>query len=165
VSELFQRAVEEVLRYEGGYSYDPNDPGGETNWGISKAGHPEIDVKNLTREKAIAIYEKDYWLAAGCDQLPPIFAIPLFDGAVNHGVKLIIRKLQGALGVEVDGTVGPETIEAAHAASVNRPWEVLADFLARRAVLYARQAGFLRFGRGWMTRLFNLQRFVIEVVK
>ena len=165
MSELFQRAVEEILRYEGGYSHDSEDPGGETRWGISKAAHPEIDIANLTRKKAIGIYDQDYWQAAKCDLLPPIFAVPLFDGAVNHGVGLAVRRLQEALGVGVDGIVGPETIEAAHVASVNRPLQTLADYLARRAVFYSIQAGFYRFGRGWMTRLFNLQRFVIEVVK
>ena len=32
-----------MLSYEDGYANDPNDPGGETNWGISKRAYPDVD--------------------------------------------------------------------------------------------------------------------------
>ena len=32
----FNQIIEKVLNHEGGYVDDPNDPGGETNFGISK---------------------------------------------------------------------------------------------------------------------------------
>ena len=36
---------------------DPSDPGGETNWGISKREYPDLDIKNLTRDEAKAVLE------------------------------------------------------------------------------------------------------------
>ena len=38
----FETAVNTTLQYEGGYVNDPNDPGGETNFGISKKAYPNL---------------------------------------------------------------------------------------------------------------------------
>src|SRR5216684_3047737 len=57
----FVEAVTAVLLDEGGYGNDPADPGGETNWGIDIRTHPNLDIKNLTRDEAITIYYKDWW--------------------------------------------------------------------------------------------------------
>ena len=97
MSEPFDTAMTAVLGYEGGYVNDPNDPGGETNWGISKRAYPNLDVKNLTRDGAIQIYRRDYWDALGCDRFPSVIAIALFDAAVNQGPVAAVRILQRAL--------------------------------------------------------------------
>ena len=55
----FDHCIELVLGHEGGYVDDPNDAGGETNWGISKRAYKDVDIKNLTKEEAKAIYKKD----------------------------------------------------------------------------------------------------------
>ncbi len=36
MSDKFNRFIERVLSHEGGYVNHPQDPGGETNWGITK---------------------------------------------------------------------------------------------------------------------------------
>ena len=41
----FSLAIPIVLENEGGYVDDPNDPGGETNFGISKRSYPNVDIK------------------------------------------------------------------------------------------------------------------------
>ena len=58
----FKNAVGILLIEEGGYVDDPDDPGGETNYGISKRSYPNLDIKNLTVDKAIEIYYNDFWL-------------------------------------------------------------------------------------------------------
>lgn len=81
----FQLAVALVLKHEGGYVNDPADPGGETNFGISKRSYPNVDIKALTAEAASTIYERDYWkpyMAACSDQH---LANALLDTAVNQG--------------------------------------------------------------------------------
>lgn len=82
----FTRSLQFTSKWEGGYVNHPNDPGGETKYGISKRAYPHLDIKNLTREDANALYYKDYWLAAGCDTLPAPLCLVAFDSAVNHGV-------------------------------------------------------------------------------
>lgn len=36
MSDEFNRFINRVLSHEGGYVNHPKDPGGETNWGITK---------------------------------------------------------------------------------------------------------------------------------
>ena len=87
--EMWEVIVERTLRHEGGYVDDPDDAGGETNWGISKRQYPDVDIKSLTREDAIAIYKRDYYDPL---TLPTIWPIQvrwkLFDIAVNQGLSL-----------------------------------------------------------------------------
>jgi len=82
----FERAIDFTLKWEGGYSNDPTDPGGETKYGISKRAHPDLDITNLTLEDAKDIYRTEYWNASGCDNLPEPLDIVVFDTAVNMGV-------------------------------------------------------------------------------
>lgn len=81
----FARAISFTLQWEGGYSFDPHDPGGETNFGISKRAHPDLDVKALTVADAMAIYLHEYWEAIGCDDIPCPLDVAAFDSAVNCG--------------------------------------------------------------------------------
>jgi len=124
-SELFKQAVEFVLKQEGGYVNHPNDPGGETNYGISKRAYPDLDIGNLRREDAIKIYREDWWERYRYDKtwnghrLPPEVATKVFDLAVHVGPGTAHRILQQALtdlgeGVAVDGLLGPETVKASN---------------------------------------------------
>jgi len=155
----YRRALDFVLAHEGGYVNDPDDPGGETNLGISKRAHPDEDIPNLTRERAALIYRRHYWRAAGCHGLPWPLNLALFDAAVQHGPVRGVQLLQLVLGVKVDGINGPRTRAAALRA--NGPG-FLAELLAERAHFYAtlvtadsRRAKYLR---GWLRRLFDLAR-------
>jgi len=81
-----KEALKFTLKWEGEYSFDPDDPGGETKWGISKRSYPEEDIANLTKERALEIYLKDYWLPIGGDNLLYPYCVAVFDTAVNCGV-------------------------------------------------------------------------------
>lgn len=85
----FEPAVQLVLQHEGGYTAGlPGDPGGETNFGISKRAHPDVDIKNLTKEDAIAIYEKEYWTPYMEQEVDQRIANCALDCAVNQGPKV-----------------------------------------------------------------------------
>jgi len=87
----FRTAIELVLKHEGGYTAGlAGDPGGETNFGISKRQYPKLDIKNLTKEAAIEIYRKDYW-ADWMGELDQQLANCLLDSAVNQGVGTMVR--------------------------------------------------------------------------
>lgn len=75
-----------VFKWEGGYVNDPSDPGGETNMGISKRAYPNLDIRNLTRQAAQEIYQRDYWNAIKGDTLDPALACAALDTAINMGV-------------------------------------------------------------------------------
>lgn len=132
---------------EGGYVNDPDDPGGETNMGICKRSYPNVDIKNLTRDQAAAIYLRDYWLLAHCDVMPRGVDLMVFDCAVNQGVGTAIGLLQHAAGVTVDGKVGANTLSAAAGKYVLR------DLAALRLMRYATGKNFLKYGNGWFRRV------------
>ncbi len=150
--ETFEVALKHLLKWEGGYVDHPRDPGGETNFGISKRSYPDLDIRNLSRAEAAAIYRRDYWRLCKCDRLPDGLAIALFDSAVNQGPAPARKMLQKALGVPADGVIGPKTV--AKAATSNKR-DVLASFMARRIIRYAWHKAWRTFGLGWMRRVID----------
>ena len=158
----WEKAIAFVLAMEGGYTLDPNDPGGETNFGISKKAYPSLDIKNLTVDMARVIYERDYWIPCSCDDLPTPFAIAVFDTAVNQGVTAAKRILQLALGVNVDGTIGQKTIEAAVRAGERQVKLFLAERLAHYARLMADNPKLLVFATNWSFRVVSLAELVFR---
>lgn len=154
----FSFAVELVLRHEGGYVNDPDDPGGETKLGISDRADGRIDgaykgkpIKTITIDDAKEIYRQMYWDAAKCDAFDDVVAICLFDAAVNHGVDAAIKLLQTTLKVVVDGDIGPQTIAAAAAQAQTLPHA----FLLERIMKYTNTKNFNKYGRGWVARSIN----------
>ena len=87
----FERAIDKT--WEGGYVNDPKDPG-ETKYGISKRAHPDVDIKNLSREKACAIYKKHYWDTVSAESQTK--AEKIFDIGVNTGVRRTSKFAQAA---------------------------------------------------------------------
>src|SRR5690349_449891 len=116
----FDQAFEALLGHEGGYVNNPADPGGETKFGISKRAYPGEDIRNLTLDRAKAIYLRDYWGPAGCDAAPDAIRFDLFDMAVNSGIKAAMKCLQKAAGCGEDGILGPQTQRAVAAMDPER---------------------------------------------
>ena len=114
-SDAFLAAVGQVLDHEGKYSNDPGDAGGETKFGISSRQYPHLDIASLTRDEAIAIYWRDYWLKFHFDRLPAIIAEKVFDLAVVVGSVNAVRCLQsapracGGYQIARDGVIGQQT--------------------------------------------------------
>lgn len=156
----FDSAIAFVLSYEAGYVNDPQDPGGETNFGISKRSYPSLDIKVLTRERAVEIYRKDFWTRCRCDDLPPGIAFLMMDTAVNQGPQRAVQMLQQALGVKADGVIGPSTIQAALQAKES---VLIAEFVARRCSAYAMTANVQRYGLGWMRRAVSAHQAALGV--
>lgn len=152
----FAVAIERTLGHEAGYVNDPNDPGGETKWGISARSYPLVDIKNLTREQAITIYKRDFWDKVHTDVLPDALDYQLLDSAVNSGIDQSIRFLQRALGVADDGHFGPYSKAALLKADHN---DVLLLFLAERLEFMTRLKNWKAHGKGWARRIAQNLRF------
>lgn len=144
----FDRAVELILKHEGGYVNDPDDPGGETNFGISKRSYPNENIKDLTRDRAKMLYKRDYWDRVRGDELPWPLAVIAFDMAVNAGVGTSIKLLQESLGVTVDGALGPVTLQKAQAAGR----AAVVKYSRLRIVRYSAMPGWGKFGKAWTQR-------------
>lgn len=146
----FTTAINRALKAEGGYTAGIGDPGGETNWGISKRSYPNVDIRNLTREGAIAIYRRDFWDAIHADQMPEDLQFQVLDFAINSGIQTSIRKLQSAAGVADDGHWGPLTRAAV---AKMPPAVLLLRFLAKRLDFMRRLSNWPIAGAGWAARI------------
>lgn len=137
MKENFPLALGFVLKHEGGYVNDPDDPGGETNRGISKRFHPNEDIKGMTDRRAGEIYHQEYWLPT-CDILSFPKDVIYFDQAVNMG-----------------------RAAATNTLAESGAWE---DMLFRRIKLYVEKVLLkpvkLKFFFGWLSRCLALYRLV-----
>ena len=147
---FFDTAINRILAHEGGYVNHPSDPGGETNWGISKRSFPDLDIRHLTREQAITIYREKYWVQVQGDMLPRSLAFQVLDLAINSGVSRAGSMLQRAAGVPEDGVMGPLTMSAIRSFSDSDISQLL---IAERLEFYTNLATFPTFGRGWVRRM------------
>ena len=152
----FDEIIEVVLEHEGGYVNDPKDPGGETNFGIAKRSHPDVDIKNLTKEGAKEIYKEVYWHKNKVESLPEELWHIYFDMCVNQGksraVKIIQRAVNGKGGsLTVDGGMGPMTIAAIGKSRVELD-RVRAYRVKYYADLVTRKPDLERFYFGWFKR-------------
>ncbi len=162
--ERFRYAVEMVLQHEGGYVNDPSDPGGETKYGISKRSYPHLDIANLTREEAIAIYRRDWWERCRIGEIEDVtIASKVLDLFVNvgpiQGATIVQRALHacGRRDVEIDGIMGSQTLAAIN--SVRPRSALLAAIKAEAAAYYRflveRRPELRRFEQGWITRAYS----------
>jgi lysozyme family protein len=129
--DKFLTAINRILGIEGGYNLDPNDPGGETNWGISKRSYPNLNIKDLTRDQAIALYKRDFWDHIQLDNFAFGVGYQILDFAVNSGQGNALRALQRAVGVADDGVIGDHTKQAI---TVCEPHNLIMCFLAERLI-------------------------------
>ena len=121
-STRFNLAIGFVLAREGGYSNNPNDLGGETNYGISKrfvtANNINVtSIKDITVSQAKLIYYTYFWLPIKAEEINDSkLALMLFDTAVLCGKSKAVEFLQQAITlfipITVDGIIGHETLGA-----------------------------------------------------
>lgn len=154
MSRQFASALDVILHHEGGYVFHPHDPGGETNFGISKRQFPGEDITNLTRERAAEIYREHYWSKIRGDDLTPAVALICFDAAVNQGVSFAIKTMQRAARVSVDGALGPVTLAALNRADQRTIVREVAAFRIHRYMLLDDLDD--TFGLGWARRIVDV---------
>lgn len=160
-SQAFIEALDFLLAREGGYVNHPDDPGGETNLGISKRSYPNEDIRRMTRERAAFIYHRDYWLPNRCGDMPRWIALPMFDFAVNAPASSARIALQRVVYAHPDGKLGPKSMDAIKAAvSCHGEREIGLQFIDARLVRYIRRVqngrSSPKFLLGWTRRLHHL---------
>jgi lysozyme family protein len=156
----FDTAFHKLLGHEGGYVDHPDDPGGETNWGITvrvaRLNGYTGPMRDLPVETAKAIYRKDFWMTTRCEELPAALRYPVFDAAVNSGVRQAVIWLQRAAGVDgmgADGVFGPRTMLAV---KQQTPEALVRRMLGQRLRFMTDLKTWSAFGRGWARRIADL---------
>ena len=155
----FNNCFDRLIGHEGGYVNDPNDPGGETKWGVSKRSYPHLDIPQLTREHAKEIYKKDFWDAVQAEKLPMAVTYQLFDFAVNSGPDTAIRYFQTSIGVAADGDFGAYSQRVAASKSES---DLIMGILAARLDFMTRLKNWPNHGKGWARRIAQNLRYAVQ---
>ncbi|WP_281301146.1 MULTISPECIES: N-acetylmuramidase [unclassified Iodidimonas] len=174
--------LDDILRREGGFVDDPDDPGGPTNLGITlktlsdwrQASVDVDDLRAMSRDEAKQIYAARYIKDPGLDRLPPAVQPILIDAAVHMGPTEAIRLLQRVLNavsgpaIAEDGLMGPLSRTRAQSEYERLGPAFLASLLEERRRFYfrltARRPVLAKFLRGWLNRLadFNVEKSLLN---
>lgn len=147
--------IDDELKLEGGYSNNPVDKGGRTNYGISEKANPEAwaDGK-VTEQEARDIFQKRYVDNPGFNQIKDQYLFrQLVDFGITSGPAIAIQKLQGILAVTVDGILGPETLAALatiHPEDINNA--LVAARVKMIGKLISKNHSQAQFAAGWLDR-------------
>ena len=160
-----------LLKFEGGFSDDPVDPGGATNKGITLTTFtgcakkllnidPTLEnLKNLTDDQAGTIYRAHYWNPVQGDETKlQDLANIVCDFYVNAGTNAtkLLQRVMNDLGASltVDGSLGPASMEAL--ATLDQT-DVYRRYKAGRITYYKNlaqsQPALNRFLKGWLNRV------------
>ena len=140
----FDMAFDRLMGHEGGYVNDPQDPGGETKWGVSKRSYPNLDIKNLTKEQAKKIFRKDFWDKVQGDKLYDGVAWQLADFAYHSGPARAVAVYQDVCRDDMSES------------------DQILLILAERLEWMTNLPGWPRYSRGWARRIAHNLRYGAE---
>lgn len=171
MKDNFPKCLDLVLHHEGGYVDHPKDPGGATNYGITKKVYEVFlgrsctkqEVKDMMLGEVAEIYRRKYWDKIRGDDLPSGLDWAVFDFAVNAGVSRSAKTLQGFLSTPIDGIIGSGTLQAIK----NYPTSlkgVVEVFTAQRSAFYRSLKNYETFGRGWDKRCYETRVSALEML-
>ncbi len=169
----FLPCLHEVLRLEGGYSDDPRDPGGPTNFGITRAEWASVckvpissitpeDMQSLTLSEAASVYRKFYWNAMCCENMARGVDLMVFQFGVNAGTDTSAQVLQQICGVTTDGIIGPITLAAACRVV---PVTLINRLAKQQIESYQGFSEWDEFGAGWVNRVRNAQTVALSMAE
>lgn len=148
----FDDAFEQLMGHEGGYANHPDDPGGETMWGITarvaRAYGYKGAMRDLPQPLAKEIAKKLYWAPLRLDEFDPRVAFQIFDAHYNGG--RVVLWMQQASGARADSILGRATIAAVQAC---HPLAFVLRFNAARIAYLVALKGWTSFGKGWASRI------------
>jgi len=178
MSEAMQDLIERLIDREGGFVDHPADRGGPTNMGITLEtlsrwrGRPVSvkELQGLEKREAVAIYRTEYWSAPKfywLDGNAPVLVLELLlDMSVHHGPATTIKMLQRAVGVEVDGILGPVTAGAAMHRSGGM---LMADLVTQRLELFGKiisgDSSQHAFALGWLRRAGEFVQYIPQLAE
>jgi len=154
----WDKSFSELIKSEGGFVNNPKDPGGATNWGVTKAvweawvKHPVTvdDMKKLTQEEVKPLYYEKYLKPVKGDELPIGVDFLVFSFGVNAGVGRAVKTLQTSLGTVADGAIGQNTMKKIQEADSKT---LIENFSNAKISFYKSLSTFPTFGKGWLNRV------------
>jgi lysozyme family protein len=157
-----------LLKFEGGYVDDPDDPGGETNKGITMStfqncAHELLGIdptsanlQSLTEAQAGIIYKNLYWNRMQGDSIfLQDLANIVCDFLVNAGTRAtkMLQHVLNGLGAQIieDGVIGAASLQALAAL----PQDLVYRQYKQDRLAYYQALGqkYPKFLKGWLNRV------------
>ena len=165
--------IDLVLKYEGGFTDNPADRGGPTNFGITAADYGRFlgrsvpataaEVQAMKVEDARKIYTEWHIENPHFDQInDSVLRLVVVDSGVLFGVARAAIWLQQELKVKADGKLGSDTFTALSGyASPNKlPRQVLGRRFQAIADIVKQKPSQIVFLGGWINRAVSLLEYV-----
>ena len=171
MQSTYDECLKRVLAHEGGYTNDPRDPGGPTNFGITlydyrkyvKPGATAADVHHMSLVEAKSIYRSKYWDALRCDDLPAGVDYSVFDYGVNSGIGRAGKALRRVLGLsDADWRIAAEVITALTKCDTSKVIIAIND---ERLQFLKSLRTWNAFGVGWGRRVAEVKAFSLELAR
>lgn len=148
MKDNFLICLEETLKWEGGYTNHPLDPGGPTNLGVIQERYdqyntdmkrPKKSVKSITKEEAIDIYRRYYWNEVEADDIPSGLDLAVFDFGVNSG--------------------------PSRANKYYEQYKDINSYMDAREKFLKSLSTFKTFGKGWLNRTAGIRKKALSMTK
>lgn len=151
MKQNYNDCLTRLLKDEGGYTNDPNDSGGPTNFGITLTDYCKYinkngtagDVKGMSINDAKTIYKAKYWDALGCDSLSSGVDCTCFDYGVNSGLgrpRKALQRFKSKVGVDLIDAINDERVAFLKQLEIDRPKDK-------------------KFDKGWMKRVAGVRAY------
>lgn len=114
----------------------------------------EEDIRSITLEEAADIAMDQFFARPHLDKLTWCPATAMWcDHGFNAGPGSAVRNLQHLCGAQIDGQIGPQTIQKWNDWVAANSWDVTTDAtLAQREASYRSFGNFDTYGTGWLAR-------------
>jgi lysozyme family protein len=148
----FNACLTETLKWEGGYSNHPSDPGGATMKGVIQTvydgyrdgkGLARQPVRNIADSEVREIYQRNYWTKVNGDMQPFGVDLAVFDYGVNSGPGRAVPALAKAQRNTIEGTIKA--------------------LCASRTAFVKGLRIFATFGTGWMRRISGIEARAVRM--
>lgn len=168
VATTYQEAITKVFLDEGGYTNDPRDPGGATNWGITifdaraywMPNATPADVRAMPKHVAEQIYRTKYAAPVRYDQLPAGFDYSVLDLGINSGIGRAIPYAASVLGAKA-GTKIDALIPLA--ALYPDKKKLIQIYWAKRLAFLKSLKTWSVFGGGWGRRVASGEALAVKL--
>lgn len=164
-----------IHKWEGGFANNPYDGGGCTMKGITLSTYRDYfgqyktceDLRYITDEEWLYIFRDGYWDKCKADEIDSqIVANIIVDWVWMSGVRTAVKKIQKLLGVEIDGIVGRETINAINNCNEDILFN---DIYNERLKFYTniveKKPSQKIFLNGWLNRLNDIDTHEIKTIE
>jgi lysozyme family protein len=155
-----------ILKWEGGFSNDPDDLGGATNKGITLATFTMyrkikggaipsvVALQNISNEEWTDVLKTLFWDKWMADNIKSQSVANLLVDWVWNSGSYGIKIPQSVIGVDIDGIVGQNTLNAVNAADPATLFQKLKiarlQYINRICVAHPAN---LKFKQGWINRI------------